>query len=143
MEHGTNADDEVNPLKKGNFGWAPSGYSAAQETASSMTDKQKFPDAIEPVWKSGNPAQAPSGANFIYGQSWKGWDGALAIAMLNTKHLKVLTFDAAGKVAKEERAELNKGRLRMVRQGPDGNLYVSTDNGKDSDEILRLVPKRQ
>lgn len=140
VEHGTIVDDELNALVKGNFGWGPAAYDAITENATPMTDKSKFPDAIDPVWASGDPTQAPSGANFIDGRKWKAWDGALAIAMLKTSHLKILTFDENGKVAKEDKILTDQSRLRAVRQGPDGNLYVLTSNGQN-DQIIRIMVK--
>lgn len=136
VEHGSAIDDEVNPLVKGNFGWDPdAGYT---EIGVPMTDKTKFPNAIDVVWSSGTPTQAPSGANFISGSQWKSWNGALAVAMLKAQRLKVLTFDNGAKVTKEENILTDQGRLRSVREAPDGSLYVTTDNGTN-DKILRLV----
>lgn len=137
-EHGSTVDDEVNELKKGNFGWDPD--VPYTELNVPMTDKQKYPDAIEATWRSGSPTQAPSGLATIRGPQWKVWDGALAMAMLKDKHLKILLLDNRGKITKEERALDDKGRLRDIEQSPDGNLYISTDNGKNEDQIVRLVP---
>lgn len=138
-EHGSTADDEVNELRKGNFGWAPpQGY---DESGVSMTDKQRFPDAVDAIWSSGSPSQAPSGMAIISGSRWQGWDGAAAVAMLRARHLKILHLDASNKVIKEERVLENAyGRLRTVVQAPDGNLYVTTDNGSN-DKILKLTPQ--
>lgn len=136
VEHGSTVDDEVNMLVTGNFGWSPDpGYT---ELGVPMTDKSKFPQAIDAVWSSGDPTQAPSGANFITGTQWKGWNGALAIAALKGQHLKVLRFDENAKVIKEEKVLITYGRLRSVREGPDGDLYVTTDNGTD-DKVLKLI----
>lgn len=136
-EHGSSVDDEVNELRKGNFGWAPpNGYN---ESGVPMTDKQRFPDAVSAIWSSGSPTQAPSGIAIINNAKWQGWNGSVAVAMLRAKHLKILRLDAANKVTKEERLLVGTyGRLRAVVQGPDGNLYVSTDNGND-DKIIRLT----
>lgn len=138
VEHGSTVDDEVNMLQKGNFGWAPpaSGYN---ESGVPMTDKSRFPDAISAIWSSGNPTQAPSGATFVNGRQWKAWDGALVVAVLKAAHLKVLTLQD-NKVTKEEKAfEGTFGRIRTAVQGPDGNLYIGTDNG-GNDQIVRIIP---
>ncbi len=139
VEHGTGENDEVNELRAGNFGWSPpaKGY----DESVPMTDKKRFPDAIEAVWSSGSPTVAPSGATIIYGNNWKGWNGALAMAMLKAEHLKILRLDGKNKVTAEEKF-LNGtyGRLRAVTQGPDGNLYISTSNGND-DKIILLTPQ--
>ena len=139
-EHGSTVDDEVNPLVPGNFGWAPSaGYN---ERGLPMTDRARFPDAIDALWSSGQETQAPSGIAIINNAAWRGWDGAVVIAILKDKHLKVLRLDADTNVIQEERLlEASYGRLRAVVQGPDGNLYVSTDNDRD-DKIVRIVPRK-
>jgi len=137
-EHGTWIDDEVNELRKGNFGWSSTGDGA---DTGEMTDKARFPNAISAIWSSGNPTQAPSGMTIVNGTKWKGWNGALAMSMLKGTHVKILRLDAQNKVTKEEKAlEVTYGRLRTVQQGPDGNLYVTTDN-KTDDKIIRLTPQ--
>lgn len=138
VEHGSTVDDEVNLLTKGNFGWAPaaSGYN---ENGVPMTNKNRFPDAIDAIWSSGSPTQAPSGATFVKGRQWKTWDGALAVAMLKAAHLKFLVLQD-NKVVKEEKTfEGSFGRIRTAVQGPDGNLYIGTDNGSN-DQIVRIIP---
>jgi aldose sugar dehydrogenase len=139
IEHGSDVDDEVNMLVKGNFGWAPaaSGYN---ETGVPMTDKNRFPDAIDAIWSSGSPTQAPSGATFVYGRQWKAWDGALAVAMLKGEHLKFLTIDNNKVTGEVKVLEGTFGRIRAAMQGPDGDLYISTDNG-DDDKIVRIIPQ--
>jgi aldose sugar dehydrogenase len=137
-EHGSTVDDELNPLTKGNFGWAPpEGY---DEDGVAMTDTKRFPDAVKAIWSSGRPTQAPSGIAVINGSAWKGWNGAVAMAMLRDRHLKILRLDDDNKVTKEEKVlDGIYGRLRMVYQAADGNLYVTTDN-KSNDKIIRLIP---
>jgi aldose sugar dehydrogenase len=140
VEHGSSVDDEVNPLKAGNFGWAPPD-GAYDESGVPMTDKERFPDAINAIWSSGNPTQAPSGVAVLHGSRWKAWDGALAVAVLKDKHLKILTLDDDLKVVKEDlRLEGDYGRLRAVTQGPDGALYISSSNSTN-DKIIRLTPQ--
>lgn len=138
-EHGSTIDDELNPLAKGNFGWAPpEGY---DEDGVSMTDTMRFPDAVEAIWSSGKPTQAPSGIAVIEGQAWKGWDGAVVMALLKDKHLKVFRLNQDNRVVKEEKIlEGDYGRLRTVYQAGDGNLYVTTDNSSN-DKIIRLTPQ--
>lgn len=136
-EHGSYVDDEVNPLVRGNFGWDPD--KAYTELHIPMTDKTKFPDAVDATWSSGDPTQAPSGLEVITGTRWKAWNGALAVAMLKASHLKILTLDANSKVASETKILTDHGRLRDVEQGPDGALYITTDNGTN-DEVIKLIP---
>lgn len=137
-EHGSYIDDEVNLLVHGNFGWSPGpGYN---ELGVSMTDKQRFPNAIEAIWSSGNPTQAPSGATFLYGEKWQLWEGWLAVAMLKAKHLKILHLQENKVVEEIKMFEGEFGRLRAVTIGPDQALYISTDNS-GNDKIIKIIPK--
>ena len=139
VEHGSSIDDEVNELHKGNFGWAPPAGSY-NESGVPMTDSNRFPDAIQAIWSSGNVTQATCGATIVYGAQWKGWDSALAVVALKDKHLKVLRLDDKNRVTKEERALSGTfGRLRSIVQGPDGDLYIATSNGDD--KIIRVSPQ--
>ena len=137
-EHGSTIDDEINVLKKGNFGWDPD--VAYSERGVPMTDTAKFPDAIEATWRSGSPTQAPSGMAVLSGEKWKGWNGALAVAMLKDQCLEIILLDETGKVSKDLRILTEYGRLRDAQQAPDGSLYISTDNGGNKDKIIRVVP---
>jgi glucose/arabinose dehydrogenase len=138
VEHGTDRDDEINLLRLGgNYGWDPvPGYDESRP----MTDLTKFPDAVHPKWSSGLPTIAPSGATFVTGNKWGTWNGALAVAVLKGQQLRVFVVDAAGDIKGTYTSVTNRGRLRSVVQGPDGNLYLTTDNGSSSDVVLRLTP---
>jgi glucose/arabinose dehydrogenase len=135
VEHGTDRDDEVNLLFQGDFGWNPiPGYDESKPMTS--------PGSIGAAWSSGVPTIAPSGATILTGSQWRGWQGALAVAVLKAQELLVVFFDdflgfrSIGTTFNMRGA----GRLRSAVQGPDGNLYVSTDNGGGNDVILRAVP---
>ena len=138
VEHGSTVDDEVNLLKPGNFGWDPdTGYT---EKDVPMTDTKKFPDAIKALWHSGFPTQAPSGATFLHGRQWKGWNGALVVAFLKDEKLKILHIANNKLVDQKDVLKGEFGRIRSAVQGPDGYLYISTDNGQNHDKIIRLIP---
>jgi aldose sugar dehydrogenase len=136
IEHGTGRDDELNVMVQGNFGWDPGPF--FYDESHPMT----FPGGIEAVWSSGNPTIAPSGGTILSGSQWKGWQGAAAIAVLKGQHLMVMFFDGGlgFSLAGTTTTMRGAGRLRSAVQGPDGNLYVSTDNGGGTDAILRAVP---
>lgn len=137
VEHGSDIDDEVNLLKSGNFGWSPrAGY---DESGVPMTDLKRFPDAISAVWSSGDSTIAPSGASLISGNKWGLWDGALAMAVLKDKHVRILKFDSKYAITLEKEVLGEFGRVRTVVQGPNGDLYLSTDNGTN-DKIIQVTP---
>lgn len=137
VEHGPDRDDEVNLLQAGaNYGWNPvPGYNeSVPMTASGATGAR---------WASGSPTVAPSGATFLNGSAWRGYSGALAVATLKGTALRVQFYDGAGNLVGEVLpAALNGtlGRLRAATQGPDGALYLSTDNGGGADRIVRVSP---
>lgn len=136
VEHGSDRDDEVNALVPGNFGWDPG---AGYDESVPMTDRQKFPDSIEAFWSSGNPTIAPADAVILEGDRWGDWDGFIAMAVLKDKHLRLLSVEG-GKLGSELKLlEKSYGRLRATTTGPDGSLYISTDNGSN-DQILKITP---
>lgn len=138
VEHGSGADDEVNQLQPGNFGWAPG---ANYDENVPMTDLERFSDAVPATWSSGDTTIAPSGAAFLSGKQWGRLEGWLAVSVL--KDQKVLLLNIVdGKIGGTRTLLENEyGRLRAATIGPDGSLYVSTDNGVD-DSIIRIAPAR-
>jgi glucose/arabinose dehydrogenase len=136
-EHGPDVDDEINSLVAGNFGWDP-GTEYNENVP--MTDLVKFPSAIEAIWSSGSPTLALSGATFIEGSNWSNWDGVLAVATLKASHLHIYFVSSQGQVTSELEVIDDQGRLRSPRQGPDGLLYVTTDGGGSSGEVLQVTP---
>jgi len=141
VEHGTNRDDEVNLLVPGgNGGWDPvPGYNEATP----MTDLTKFPGAMRPVWASGLPTVACSGATFLSGPQWKAYDGRLVMACLASRQLLSLTLNGTGTgtvgIERILGGTSADPRMRSAVQGPDGNLYVATSNGT-GDRIFRVTP---
>jgi glucose/arabinose dehydrogenase len=83
------------------------------------------------------PSIAPSGMTFHDGHGFPGWKGQLFVGALAAQQLVRLEVTPDGKVNKEERYAIGK-RVRDVREGLDGALYLVTD--EDAGEILRVVP---
>jgi glucose/arabinose dehydrogenase len=142
IEHGTSCDDEVNRLVSGrNYGWDGDndGQPDYEETVP-MTDLSQFPSAIGAIWSSGCPTIAPSGATFLSGPQWKGWNGALAVAVLKDHHLRIFFLNTQGGISGDAAVLTNSPRLRSAVQGPDGNLYITTDVGGGGGQIWQVVP---
>ena len=136
-EHGPRGGDEVNILKKGaNFGWPSITYGINYD-GSIITDKKQDPGMEQPVtyWV---PSIAPSGMAFYNGNQFPQWKGDLFVGALSGAHLRRLEIKANKVVDQEQLLGNLEARIRDVRMGPDGYLYVLTDqqNGK----ILRLKP---
>lgn len=136
VEHGTDRDDEVNLLARGgNYGWSPTpGYNEDRP----MTDKQRFPKALNAKWSSGYPTVATSGATFLTGQRWGEWNGRLVVGLLKGQGVKVFTLNG-NSITQEQTILTDYGRIRTVQQGPDGLLYFTTSNGS-GDGIYKVTP---
>ena len=142
VEHGTSRDDEVNRLVAGaNYGWDPRPLSGPlfYDESRPMTDKTRHPAARSAVWSSGFPTIAPSGATFVQGAKWEGYDRLLVMAVLKDHHLRFLRLANNGTTTVAQYVRMTGyGRLRVAVQHPNGNLYVATD--ADPGRILRVVP---
>lgn len=148
VEHGSYRDDEINALVKGsNYGWnpvrrVPTDDEYNEGANSPMTDFA-IPGAQRAAsWSSGDPTIATSGADFVSGSGWGALDGTLAVATLKDKSLRFFSVTSdleASLAATPSELAGTYGRLRGVRRGPDGALYVTTSNGSD-DKILRVAP---
>ena len=139
QEHGPQGGDEINIVEKGkNYGWPVIGYGVDYGGAKIHESTHKA-GMEQPLWHW-TPSIAPSGLAIYTGDlfpSWKGnlFNGALKFQLLSRLEIK------DGKVVKEERLlqGLNE-RIRDVRQGPDGALYLLTDNS--AGRILRVAPAK-
>ena len=139
QEHGAMGGDEINVIAPGkNYGWPLVSYGVNYDGSAVGTGKQQMAGVEDPVWHW-TPSIAPSGLTFYTGDLFKNWKGSLFNGALKFQLLSRLEIKD-GKVVKEERLlqGLNE-RIRDVRQGPDGALYLLTDN--NAGRILRLAPK--
>jgi aldose sugar dehydrogenase len=141
-EHGPDRDDEVTRLRPGgNGGFAPVGPGYGEYVP--MTDLA-LPDVLPPSWASGDARLAPSGATFVEGAQWQGYEGLLLAGLLRGQGVLALRLADDGTLLDQFRLpelEGTHGRIRTVQQGGDGALYVTTDNGDGSDVLLRVTPR--
>ena len=141
-EHGPRRDDEVTLLRPGgNGGFAPQGPGYGEFVP--MTDLS-LPDAMPATWASGEPTIASSGATFLAGEQWQGYEGLLLLGVLKDRGVLALRVADDGTLLEEFRLpelEGTYGRIRTVQQGGDGALYVTTDNGDGTDRLLRVTPR--
>lgn len=137
-EHGPRGGDEINvPLAGKNYGWPVIGF-GIDYSGLRLHDSTAKTGMEQPIhyWL---PSIAPSGMAFYTADRFPQWKNSLFVGALAGQHLARLTLDGERVVA-EERLLLDvKARIRDVRQGPDGYVYVLTDdaNGK----ILRVSPE--
>lgn len=111
-----------------------------------MTDLKAYPNAMKPAWNNAGLSQGLSSGTFLSGKQWKDWDGKMIVSFMGIgihgtpvgNRLDLLDISKDGTSAKRTTISLPMpaGRFRSVVQGPDGDLYVATDEG----EIYKMTP---
>ena len=135
-EHGPQGGDELNIVQKGkNYGWPVITYGIGYDN-SIISDKTVSPGMEQPVtyWK---PSIAPCGMTFVNSDKFKNWNGDLLVGSLkfgNVEHLVMKN----NKVVKKEVILEKIGRVRDVKQGPDGYIYVVVES---SGSIVKVSPQ--
>ena len=132
-EFGPDAHDEVNQIRDGeNYGWPD--FQGKEGPGPALID---YPEVI-----------APSGATFVHRRGSR-WSGDLLVAALRGEQLRRISFDGNRVASDRPMYEGKYGRLRQVVEGPDGGIYLLTNNtdGRGTprsgdDRIIRIVPPR-
>ena len=138
VEHGAAGGDELNRPEKGkNYGWPVITYGRDYSGGSIGEGAQK--EGMEQPVYYWDPVIAPSGMTFYTGDRYPGWKGSAFVGGMGSRALVRLTIEN-GRVTREERYLGDLGaRIRDVQQGPDGLLYLVTDDANG--RVLRVVPK--
>lgn len=136
-EHGPRGGDELNKLgiAGANYGWPKVTY-GIDYSGEIISNKTEAPGIVPPVvyWK---PSIAPSGMSFYSGEKFPKWTNNLFVGALSGAHLRRIVFEGDKAVSQEVLLK-DIARFRDVKTGPDGFIYLLTD---DSDgQILRLEP---
>src|SRR5688500_4411790 len=138
-EHGPRGGDEINRLRAGpNYGWPLVTHGIDYDL--SVISERAFAPGIERSWFFWAPSFAPSGLAVYRGNAFPDWQGKLLVGGLVSRSVSRLRqAKQAGFFIEEERmfGDQDK-RIRDVRVGPDGNVYLLTD--EDAAELWRLVP---
>ncbi|MBL8660089.1 MAG: PQQ-dependent sugar dehydrogenase [Rhodospirillales bacterium] len=136
-EFGPRGGDELNiPKSGGNYGWPIVSW-GRHYSGADIPDPPSRPDLADAIYHW-NPVISPSGMTFYTGALIPAWRGNLLIGGLSSEGVVRLVLDG-DKVTHEERIDLD-ARIRNVRQGPDGAVYVLTDEADGA--ILRLAPAK-
>lgn len=140
-EHGAQGGDEINRTDAGrNYGWPVISWGqdyGGGKIGEGLTEKEGMEQPVH-YW---TPSIAPSGMTFLRSDKYgREWQGNLFVGALKFQYLdRIVLRD--GKVVREEKLlEDLKQRIRDVREGPDGLLYVLTDSSEG--QLIRLLPAR-
>jgi len=136
-EHGAQGGDELNAvLPARNYGW-PAVTKGINYSGAYVSPLQSAPGIVEPLtyWV---PSIAPSGLAIYDGAAFPHWQGDLFVGALVDQEVRHIKLEA-GKVVSEEPIFTEiAARIRDIRVGPDGFLYILTDS--DNGKLLRVVP---
>ena len=139
-EHGPQGGDELNLIQRGrNYGWPVIGYGVNYRTGTAIhagTMRQGMEQPVK-VWV---PSIATSGLLYYTGDKFRGWRGSVFVGGMVVQVLSRLTLDGQRAVS-EELLVQRRGRIRDVRQGPDGFIYLALDDNTGAPSgIVRLEP---
>lgn len=137
-EHGPQGGDEVNVEAPGaNYGWPVSTHGRNYGFGTRIGEGSSASGMVDPlhVWV---PSIAPSGMAFYTGTRFPRWQGSLFVGALAGQTLVRLTLEGERVVQEERLFNGSFGRIRDVRQGPDGLLYLLTD--AQDGQLIRLEP---
>jgi glucose/arabinose dehydrogenase len=140
VEHGAKGGDELNLIEKGkNYGWPLVTYGeeySGEPFAGAVTAREGYEQPVY-YW---DPVIAPSGMQFYMGDAFPAWRGSLFIGGLASQRLVRLVIKDNHVIGEEHLLAERGKRVRDVRQGPDGALYVVTD--EPDGELWKITPRR-
>ena len=138
-EHGPQGGDEVNVIRSGaNYGWPVITYGKNYGIGTSIGEGTHKEGVAQPLHQW-TPSIAPSGMAFYDGDKFPGWRGSLLVGALKFRLLSRLELDGERVVREERMLEDVLGRIRDVRVGPDGYVYLLNDH--PNGVIARLEPE--
>ena len=135
-EHGPKGGDEINIIEAGkNYGWPEISY-GINYNGTEFTEHTALPGMEQPIhyWV---PSIAPSGMEFITSDVYPDWKGNLLVGSLKFLYLDRCVIENE-KVVKQEQLISGLSRVRSVKQGPDGYIYVGVENVG----IVKIYPKK-
>ena len=139
-EHGPAGGDEINEIKRGaNYGWPTVTY--ALDYSGGRVSPFEALDGTEQSLVHFTPSIAPSGFAQYSGAVFPDWEGDLFVSALALKHVRHIEMNADGSLGKQQElfGELDL-RFRDVRSGPDGYLYLLTEEEGSESRVLRVAP---
>ncbi|MBB6005370.1 PQQ-dependent sugar dehydrogenase [Arcicella rosea] len=136
-EHGPQGGDEVNILKKGaNYGWPAITFGIGYDNAVISSDTARA--GMEQPITYYRPSIAPCGMTFVTSKKFPDWKGNLLIGSLKFHYIKRCVIKN-NKVVSQETIFENIGRVRDIKEGPDGNIYVAVES---TGSIVKISPEK-
>ena len=145
IDHGPQGGDEINIIRAGHdYGWPDVSYGRqydarqldGRKNVAVGNGKSSMPGVDEPIFYW-DPDIGPSGMMFYTGDMFPAWKGNLFVGAMPSQYLSRLVVNGDRIVAEEKLLTDLKQRIRDVRQGPDGSIYVLAGNS-----LLRVIPKK-
>lgn len=137
-EHGPRGGDELNLIEAGNnYGWPEVGKGRDYRTEEIFGEARSREGTIDPVYEF-LPTLAPSGLALLTTERFSAWQGNLIAGGLRGEGVRRVVLEDGVVVHVEALLRDELGRIRDVREGPDGHLYLLTD-GSDGG-LYRLTP---
>lgn len=139
-DHGPRGGDEINRIEAGlNYGWplVTRGLDYGSEGPFPDAINRRMEGVVEPFYEF-LPTHAPSGLAFVTGDRFSPWTGNLLAGGLRSERIRRVVFDEQEVLHEEELLLQDIGRIRDVRQGPDGYIYVLNDESDGG--LYRLEP---
>jgi glucose/arabinose dehydrogenase len=137
-EHGPQGGDEINVMRAGrNYGWPVITHGVNYGIGTAIGEGKSKPGMEQPlhVW---SPSVAPSGMAFVGGDKFPNWRGNLLVGALRGQMLLRLELSEERVIREERLLQGQIGRIRDVRTGPDGLIYLLTDDAAGA--LFRLEP---
>ena len=136
-EHGARGGDEINLVRPGvNYGWPV--ITLGVDYSGAKIGEGTHKEGMEQPLHHWTPSIAPSGMAIYDGAAFPKWRGSVFSGALVLQHLNRVAFDGTRPVRQERLLTELRQRIRDVRQGPDGYLYILTDEPRGV--LARLVP---
>lgn len=133
-EHGPQGGDEINIIKKGaNYGWQVITYGINYDN-SIITNETEKAGMEQPLYYWA-PSIAPSGMTFVTSDKYPDWKGHLLVGSLKFQYLELVKLNGDTVIGRQKIAT-NMGRMRNVKQGPDGYIYM----GVEGKGIVKIIP---
>ncbi|MEL7833328.1 PQQ-dependent sugar dehydrogenase [Fodinibius sp. Rm-B-1B1-1] len=137
-EHGPRGGDEINIIEAGNnYGWPEICFCIDYDGTEITPDTAKA-GMEQPEWYW-DPSIAPSGMTFVTGDKFPEWQGDILVGSLKFGYVMHVDVEN-GEVVGEEKVFEDIGRVRNVKQGPDGNIYVATETDSG---VVRISPANE